>query len=88
MLKVCKITSLLLIVFLQNSKLVSDFKSGKLEAEAKKMWDLFYKRNNVNFFKDRHWTFREFEELSYTKARVNSLNVLLIYAIALEVNHA
>lgn len=43
--------------------LVSDFKQIKLEKEAQKNWDLFYKRNSTNFFKDRHWTSREFEEL-------------------------
>lgn len=43
--------------------LVSEFKQMKLEKEAKKNWDLFYKRNTTNFFKDRHWTTREFEEL-------------------------
>ncbi|XP_027624968.1 methyltransferase-like protein 6 [Tupaia chinensis] len=39
------------------------FKQQKLEREAQKNWDLFYKRNSINFFKDRHWTTREFEEL-------------------------
>lgn len=43
--------------------LVSDFKLIKLEEEAQKNWDLFYKRNATNFFKDRHWTTREFQEL-------------------------
>lgn len=43
--------------------LVSDFKQMKIEKEAQKNWDLFYKRNTTNFFKDRHWTTREFEEL-------------------------
>ncbi|KAK2517153.1 hypothetical protein Q9233_013354 [Columba guinea] len=43
--------------------LVSEFKQLKLEKEAQKNWDLFYKRNSTNFFKDRHWTTREFEEL-------------------------
>lgn len=43
--------------------LVSDFKQQKLEDEAQKNWDLFYKRNSTNFFKNRHWTTREFEEL-------------------------
>lgn len=43
--------------------LVSDFKQQTLEKEAQKNWDLFYKRNSTNFFKDRHWTTREFEEL-------------------------
>lgn len=43
--------------------LVSDFKQNKLEMEAQKNWDLFYKRNSTKFFKDRHWTTREFEEL-------------------------
>ncbi|XP_001599343.1 tRNA N(3)-methylcytidine methyltransferase METTL6 [Nasonia vitripennis] len=47
----------------QNSRLVSDFQAMQLEKNAKKHWDLFYKRNEVRFFKDRHWTTREFEEL-------------------------
>ena len=46
-----------------SSKLVSDFKQKKLEKEAQKNWDLFYKRNATNFFKDRHWTTAEFKEL-------------------------
>ncbi|XP_006037520.1 methyltransferase-like protein 6 isoform X1 [Alligator sinensis] len=47
----------------RDQTLVSDFKQSKLEKEAQKNWDLFYKRNSTNFFKDRHWTTREFEEL-------------------------
>ncbi|XP_060104846.1 tRNA N(3)-methylcytidine methyltransferase METTL6 [Heteronotia binoei] len=43
--------------------LVSDFRQLKLEKDAQKNWDLFYKRNSTHFFKDRHWTTREFEEL-------------------------
>ena len=49
---------------LQNdSSPVAEFKKNKLEKEAQRNWDLFYKRNSTNFFKDRHWTCREFEEL-------------------------
>ena len=48
----------------QNSRLVSEFRANQLEKDAQKFWDLFYKRNNTRFFKDRHWTTREFEELS------------------------
>ncbi|KAJ8354319.1 hypothetical protein SKAU_G00218860 [Synaphobranchus kaupii] len=47
--------------------LVSHFKQQKLEKEAQKNWDLFYKRNTTKFFKDRHWTTREFEELKACK---------------------
>ncbi|XP_019364373.1 PREDICTED: methyltransferase-like protein 6 isoform X3 [Gavialis gangeticus] len=47
----------------RDQTLISDFKQSKLEKEAQKNWDLFYKRNSANFFKDRHWTTREFEEL-------------------------
>ena len=43
--------------------LVSDYKRHKFEKEAKKNWDLFYKRNSTHFFKDRHWITREFPEL-------------------------
>ena len=38
----------------QNSRLVTEFKANKLEADAQKNWDLFYKRNTDHFFKDRH----------------------------------
>ena len=47
----------------QNSRIVSEFEASKLEREAQRNWDLFYKRNETNFFKDRHWTTREFEEI-------------------------
>lgn len=48
---------------LKKDKLLSDFQRNKLEVEAKRNWDLFYKRNQTNFFKDRHWITREFPEL-------------------------
>ncbi len=47
----------------RDSQTITDFKRNKLEQEAKKNWDLFYKRNATNFFKDRHWITREFPEL-------------------------
>ena len=47
----------------QESRRVSDFQASKLEVEAARNWDLFYKRNSTHFFKDRHWTKREFHEL-------------------------
>lgn len=47
----------------QNSRIVSKFQAEQLEKNAKKHWDLFYKRNETRFFKDRHWTTREFFEL-------------------------
>ncbi|XP_031696070.1 tRNA N(3)-cytidine methyltransferase METTL6 [Anarrhichthys ocellatus] len=57
--------------------LVSDFKLMKLEKEAQKNWDLFYKRNTTNFFKDRHWTTREFEELKTCREFESQRLVLL-----------
>ncbi|XP_056142583.1 tRNA N(3)-methylcytidine methyltransferase METTL6-like isoform X2 [Lampris incognitus] len=57
--------------------LVSDFKQMKLEKDAQKNWDLFYKRNATNFFKDRHWTTREFEELKACREFESQRLVLL-----------
>lgn len=36
----------------------------KLEREAKRNWDIFYKNNKTNFYKDRHYIKVEFDELS------------------------
>lgn len=47
----------------QNKRMVPEFKANKLEIDAQRHWDLFYKRNETRFFKDRHWTTREFQEL-------------------------
>lgn len=48
---------------LADTDTLSEFKQSLLELEAKKHWDKFYLRNETRFFKDRHWTKREFEEL-------------------------
>lgn len=42
---------------------VSGFQRDVLERNAKKNWDLFYKRNGDRFFKKRYWTRHEFAEL-------------------------
>ena len=56
---------------LQKDKiLLSEFKQNKLELEAQKNWDLFYKRNTTKFFKDRNWTTREFHELCDLESKV------------------
>jgi len=36
---------------------------NKLEKDAKRNWDLFYKTNKTNFYKDRHYIKYEFVEL-------------------------
>ncbi|KAI8968884.1 S-adenosyl-L-methionine-dependent methyltransferase [Mycotypha africana] len=43
---------------------IPDFWKAKYKKEASKNWDRFYKRNTTKFFKDRHWTDREFKELA------------------------
>lgn len=61
----------------QNSRLVTEFKANQLELNARKNWDLFYKRNDTRFFRDRHWTTREFQELLDTPAAEDSKRILL-----------
>ncbi|THD27251.1 putative ribosome biogenesis protein TSR3 [Fasciola hepatica] len=47
----------------QVGTLVSQFERTKLLRQAGANWDRFYKRNGTRFFKDRHWTKREFTDL-------------------------
>ncbi|CAM1326658.1 METTL6 (predicted) [Pycnogonum litorale] len=64
----------------QDAKTVSEFKQRKLEQDARKNWDIFYKRNETRFFKDRHWIKRELEELCLIRndtAQEESKQVLL-----------
>ncbi|KAI8367332.1 putative methyltransferase [Blakeslea trispora] len=51
-------------VISEDKKEVPAFWKAKYKKEAAKNWDLFYKRNTTKFFKDRHWTDREFTELA------------------------
>ncbi|GAN07729.1 methyltransferase-like protein 6 isoform X1 [Mucor ambiguus] len=48
----------------KDEKEVPAFWKSKYKKEAARNWDLFYKRNTTKFFKDRHWTDREFRELA------------------------
>lgn len=44
-------------------EVVSAYWQQKYRREAPKWWNLFYRRNQTRFFKDRHWTQREFPEI-------------------------
>lgn len=43
--------------------MITDFWLQKYKKDAEKSWNLFYKRNDRRFFKDRYWTESEFGEL-------------------------
>lgn len=48
---------------LPSSPAVSEYWQQKYRQDAAKNWNLFYRRNQTRFFKDRHWIEREFPEL-------------------------
>ena len=56
-------------IITQDGKNVSDFLYNKFEKDAKRNWDIFYKNNKTNFFKDRHYIEREFTELAEMKGK-------------------
>ncbi|KAJ2078259.1 hypothetical protein H4R24_004606 [Coemansia sp. RSA 988] len=47
----------------KDKSVVSEFWRQKYRDEASRNWDKFYHHNATNFFKNRHWTDRVFEEL-------------------------
>lgn len=48
----------------QRLKPVGDFDKKRFNADPAKWWDLFYKNNKENFFKDRKWLQQEFPILA------------------------
>ncbi|CAK7198274.1 hypothetical protein SEUCBS139899_000934 [Sporothrix eucalyptigena] len=49
---------------LQRSSPVSDFDKSRFNGDPAKWWNLFYKNNTANFFKDRKWLHQEFPILT------------------------
>jgi methyltransferase-like protein 6 len=43
---------------------VGDYWQQKYRRDAGKAWNVFYRRNETRFFRDRHWTLREFPEVA------------------------
>ncbi|KAK2746693.1 hypothetical protein FQN57_003038 [Myotisia sp. PD_48] len=52
----------------QRADPVSDFDRGRFNSNPAKWWDLFYKNNSNNFFKDRKWLKQEFPILAEVTA--------------------
>ena len=61
-----------------DNNILPEFKKNKIIEESKKNWNLFYKRNKCNFFKDRHWTLREFNELAENADESNTGNKTVV----------
>ncbi|KAL1892114.1 hypothetical protein Sste5346_007269 [Sporothrix stenoceras] len=49
---------------LQRGSPVSDFDKSRFNGDPAKWWNLFYKNNTANFFKDRKWLQQEFPVLN------------------------
>lgn len=56
-------------IITEDSKTISDFLYSKYEKDAKRNWDIFYKNNKDNFFRNRHYIEREFTELTKYKGK-------------------
>lgn len=52
----------------QRAKPVSDFDKKRFNSNPVKWWDIFYKNNQENFFKDRKWLHQEFPILAAATA--------------------
>ena len=61
-------------VLAEDENPLSKYWYDKLESEAGKNWNIFYQRNQANFFKDRHYILKEFPELRDTLASHGDLS--------------
>ena len=50
----------------------------RLEIDAQRNWDIFYRNNTTNFYKDRHYLTREFNELTDALKVENDQQVTLL----------
>lgn len=60
------------IILEQEKQVMTPAMYEKLEKEAKRNWDIFYKNNKTNFYKDRHYIKFEFSELADSMAALPS----------------
>ncbi|KAF4730012.1 hypothetical protein FOZ62_011148, partial [Perkinsus olseni] len=67
---------------------VPEFWAKKYEKDAVKNWDLFYKRNKTNFFKDRHYLVTEFGEVARSDSFLGSKETGLLVEIGCGVGNA
>ncbi|OZJ04021.1 hypothetical protein BZG36_03761 [Bifiguratus adelaidae] len=51
-------------IIAEDNTLIPPFWINKYKKEAARNWDIFYKRNQTKFFRDRHWVAKEFDELA------------------------
>lgn len=61
----------------QRDNPVSDFDKRRFNGDPAKWWNLFYKNNQSNFFKNRKWLFQEFPVLA-TMTRADSPPALML----------
>jgi methyltransferase-like protein 6 len=52
------------VLQLEGPHTASEMTYKRLEIDARRHWDIFYKNNTTNFYKDRHYLRREFAELA------------------------
>jgi methyltransferase-like protein 6 len=57
------------------NKKISEFWHRKYRQDLGKNWNLFYKRNETRFFRDRHWIPQEFPELLDTTRKIRLFEV-------------
>ena len=63
----------------QKENPVAEIQKNEFNSKPKKYWDLFYKNNRENFFKDRKWLEIEFPDIfKYTKADAGERTILEI----------
>jgi methyltransferase-like protein 6 len=53
-------------ILIGQERTLTEFELTKLYKNQARNWDIFYKTNTTNFFKDRHWTNLEFPDLLQT----------------------